>query len=97
MEDVAHNFEVLLEELKEGHVLLFELVLDDLAGEESLERFKQLELSNDSVTVIEGLGQDRGQSALQLFDVLAELEELVVKSGDLNVHDVELDGHELFN
>ena len=53
MEDVGNDFEVLLEELEEGYVLLFELVLDDLTGEETFEGFEQLELANDGVTVIE--------------------------------------------
>jgi hypothetical protein len=40
-------------------VLLLKFVLDDGSVKKSFERVKKLELSNDSIAVIEALGQDR--------------------------------------
>jgi hypothetical protein len=52
----------MLVELKKGDVLLLNLVLDDLAVEEAFEALEELELSDNSVTVIERLGDNGGKS-----------------------------------
>jgi len=71
-------------------VLLLELILDDWAVEEALERVEELELSNQSVAVIEALGQGRGESPLELLDSLPELVEVVIETPLGDIHDVVL-------
>ena len=67
--------------------------MDDLASEETLETLEKLELTDESIAVIEGLGEDGGESALELLDSLAELEEVVSELLHLDVHDVVVDEH----
>mmetsp|Transcript_20734 Transcript_20734/g.31851 ORF Transcript_20734/g.31851 Transcript_20734/m.31851 type:complete len:572 (-) Transcript_20734:732-2447(-) len=94
-EDGADHLQVLLVQFEQSDVLLLELVLDDGAVKQSLEGVQQLELADDGVTVIETLGQDGGQTSLELLDSLAELEEVVVELALFDVHDVVLHGREL--
>jgi len=91
------GFEVLLEKLKESDLLALKLILDDGAVKETLKGVEELELANNSVAVVEGLSQHGGETALQLLDALAEVEEIVVEFASLNVHDVIVNLHEVLN
>jgi hypothetical protein len=96
-EDLLDALQVLLEEFKEGNMLALDVILNDGAVEEALKGIEQLELANDGVAVVEGLGDNRGETALKLLDGLAEVEEVVIELTVLDVHDVVGDGHELIN
>ena len=97
VEDGSNNLEVLLIQLQKSNVLLFKLILDNLTGKKSIKAVKELEFADNGIRVIERLSQDRGKSALELLDALAELEEVVVETALLNLHDVVVDGHEFLN
>lgn len=58
LEDLLGDLEVGLEELEEGDLLAFKLILDDGSVEESLERIEHLEFSDNGVTVVKRLGED---------------------------------------
>ena len=58
LEDLLGDLEVGLEELEEGDLLAFKLILDDGSVEESLKRIEHLEFSDNGVTVVERLGED---------------------------------------
>jgi len=78
-------------------MLALNVILDDGAVQEAFERVEELELADDGVAVVEGLGDDGSKAALQLLDALAEVEEVVVELAALNVHNVVGDCHEFVN
>jgi hypothetical protein len=87
----------LLVKLKKNDVLLFKFILNVWPAEETFERIQKLELANDGVTVIETLGQDRGEASLKLFNLLTEFVEVILEFPLLDIHDVILDLHELID
>lgn len=64
LESLVGDLQVSFVQLKKGDLFLFKLVLDNLSGEKTLKALKQLELSDKSVTIVEGLSENRGQTAL---------------------------------
>jgi hypothetical protein len=87
----------LLEKFKKSDVFALNVILDDRTVEEALKRIEQLEFSDNSVTVIERLGNDRGKTTFKFLNALAEVEEIVIEFAALNVHNVVGHGHELFD
>lgn len=75
-------------------MLLFKLILDDLAVKQTFKAFKELKFTNDSVAIIEGSSQDRGQSAFEFLNALAELVEIIIKFAHLDIHNIIVDKHE---
>jgi hypothetical protein len=78
----------LLIKLKEDNLFFLKLVLNDWSLKKFIKGIQKLELSNDGITIIETLGQDRSDSSLELLDLLSELIEVIIECSHLDVHDV---------
>ena len=87
-EDGLHLFEILFVDIQQDNMFLLEFVLDDRTVEESLEGVEELEAAVDGVAVVEALGDDRGETTLELLDLGSELIEVIVEGLDFDVHDI---------
>ena len=79
----------------ELNLLLLQVRGDDLALEQALERFEQLERHGDGGAVLEPLDDDRPEPTLELLHRPAKLVKVVVELLNLDVQDVVLQGVEL--
>ena len=94
---LVSDLKISLVELQKGNLLLLKLILDNFSGEKTLKAFKELEFSHKGVTVIEGSGEHRGKTSLELLDSLSELEEVIRELLLLNIHDIVVDEHEVLD
>jgi len=78
-------------------VLLLKLVLNNWSVEQAFKGIKKLEFSDNGVTVIKALSENGCKPSLEFSDSLSEFVEVVVELPFLNIHDVVLYSHELFN
>ena len=78
-------------------MLLFELILDDGSVEDPFEAVKQLELTHDSVVIIEALSDDGSKSPFKLFDLMSEGHEVVIEHFLRDIHGVIGELSEIFH
>jgi len=97
LEDLLSCLQVILENLKKIDLLALKLILDDGSVQETFEGVEHLELANNGVAVIEGLGEDGSETTFELLHALTEGKEVVIKLTLLDVKDVVLDEHEVLN
>lgn len=69
-------------------MFLLEFILYDRPVQKISEWIKELELSNNCVTVVETMSQDWSNSSLELFDSLSKLVEIVIEFSPFDIHDI---------
>ena len=78
-------------------MLSLKLILNNWSLQQNLETVEQLKAIVESLHVIEALRDHTGESPLQLFHFVPELEEILFKFLLLNIHDVVLQILEYFS
>ena len=88
LENLIDFLEVVLGQFQQNQLSSFKLVLDAWTVQQAFKAFEQLELANQSVTVVEGLGKKSCESPFELLDGLAEYEKVIIEGTLLDVHHI---------